>query len=127
MVPKCQWHRKLFLRSLLILVRHKTREHQLVWGGKKKDETTTDQGGKVGHVLVVYICVLLQKSPPPRHCILLCLCATLHVCLLWKGQRMAVPKNPLILYHHIQSACLIGEDLGVEQVQTLLMQVCILQ
>lgn len=68
--------------------------------------------------MVVYICVLLQKSPPPRHRMLLCLRATLSVCLLRKGQRMAVPKTPLILYPHIQSACLIGEHLGVEKGQT---------
>lgn len=83
------------------------------------------KGAKLGAFLVVYICVLLQKSP--RHCTLLCLRATLSVCLLWKGQRMAIPKTPLILYHHIQSACLIGEDWGVERAQTLLMHVCILQ
>lgn len=80
------------------------------------------KGAELGTFLVVYICVLLQKSP--RHCMLLCLCATLSVCLLWKGHRMAVPKTALILYHHIQSACLIEEDLGVERVQTLLMCGC---
>lgn len=76
----------------------------------------------MGTFFVVYICALLQKSP--RHCMLLCLCATLSVCLLWRGHRMAVPKTSLILYHHIQSACLVGENLGVERVQTLLMCRC---
>lgn len=73
------------------------------------------KGAKSGTFLVVYICVLLQKSP--CHCTLLCLHATLSVCLFWKGQRMAVLKIPLILYHHIQSACLMAEALGVERVE----------
>lgn len=77
------------------------------------------KGAKLGTFLVVYICVLLQKSP--RHRMLLCLHATLSVCLLWKGQRMAILKTPLIPYHRIQSACLVGGNLGVERAQILLM------
>ena len=77
------------------------------------------KGAKLGTILVVYICILLPKSP--CHCMLLCLHATLSVCLLWKGQRMASLKTPLILYHHIQSACLVSEDSGVKRLQTLLM------
>ena len=80
------------------------------------------KGAKLGTILVVYVCVWLQKSP--CHRMLLCLRATLSVCLLWKGQRMATLKIPLILYHHIQSACLVAEELGVKRVQTLLMCGC---
>lgn len=98
----------------------KIKECQLIcWEG---GETTTNQGPKLGRFLVVYICVLLQKSP--RHCMLLCLCVILSVCLLCKGQRIAVPKTPLILYHHIQSACLFGKGLGVERIWTLQICVC---
>lgn len=82
------------------------------------------KGAELGTFLVVYICVLLQESP--RHCMLLCLCATLSVCLLWKGHGMAVPKTALILYHHVQSACLIEEDSGVERVQTIDVRMCLL-
>ena len=80
------------------------------------------KGARLGTVLVVYICVWLQKSP--CHHMLLCLCATLSVCLLCKGQRMAIPQTPLIPYHHIPSACLIGEDSGVKRIKTLLMCGC---
>lgn len=37
---------------------------------------------------------------------------------------MATPQTPLILYHHIQSAHLVGEDLGVRRGQILLMCRC---
>ena len=80
------------------------------------------KGTRLGTVLVVYICVWLPKSP--CHRMLLCLCETLSVCLLCKGQRMAIPQTPLIPYHHIPSACLIGEDLGVKRIKTLLMCGC---
>ena len=83
------------------------------------------KGARLGTVWVVYICVWLQKFP--CHRIFLCLCATLSVCLLCEGQRMAIPQTPLIPYHHIPSACLIGEDSGVKRIKTLLMCGCAYQ
>lgn len=100
---------------------HKSKDCQLVWRKEMKPQPRI-KGGKAGHILVVYICVLLQKSPCRR--MLLCLYATLNVCLLCKGQRMVVPITLLILYHHIQSSCLIYKDLGVDTVHTLLMCRC---
>jgi hypothetical protein len=52
---------------------------------------------------------------------LLCLYATLSICLFWKGQGMVWLKAPLILYHHIQSVC---EDQSREH-KSLLQCACI--
>ena len=106
------------MRSLLILIRPRNINS---FGEKKRMKPPLIKGAKLGTVLVVYICVWLQKSP--CHCMLLCLCATLSVCLLCKGQRMAIPQNsfdPLSPY----PISLIGEDLGVKRIQTLLMCGC---
>ena len=120
--PKMSMIRKIFLRKPTDS--HKSEEYQFIWR-KKKDEATTNQGGKVGHSLgCLHLCLVTKVSMSPY--VVMSLCNSECLSTLRRSED-GHPQTPLIPYHHIPSACLIGEDSGVKRIKTLLMCGCAYQ